>query len=103
MAAEIFIDCVLSRGAFSAERLFKLSTYGGSEYVGIAPVYYCYKRDFSRLGMDEPRKSIDGLIEARLVTDVSDRARVSIPDGATIDVPSRILKSKAPTECTSPT
>lgn len=95
--SKVFLACEISRGAFSAERVFGLQTYSGRTYVSVSPVYYCFKEDLTPLERDEPsnHNRLQGCIEGRVVSNGRDKARVAIPDGATVEVHTGIFRKKA--------
>ena len=93
----VFLSTRFKPGAFSTECLFELTTYSGEPYFGLAPIDYCFNERHDQLSPTDPHQghAIDGLIQALLVDNGGDKCRVSIPDGATIEVNASILHSCA--------
>ena len=89
----IAIPCKISRGVVSDERAFEVTLSGGALYAGVAPVYYFWTQEGSRLGPNEPGgdREISGKIAARLLERPNGTALVSIPDGAVIPVESKSI------------
>jgi hypothetical protein len=79
----VYVPCRLSRSGFSSERVFRVTQADTQEYVGAAPVFYCWTSDGRRLGPDTPAKNspIDGLVEGYVLLNGGDRAKVEFPDG----------------------
>jgi hypothetical protein len=84
----VLLVCQISRSGFSGERVFRLTLADGTEYVGVAPVDYCYHPDKSPLGTDDPPQGqrIDGLVEGRVIENGGRVAKVAMPDGEVIEV-----------------
>jgi len=84
----VMVACEITRSAFSGERIVKFRQANGEEYVGAAPVEYCRTSTFRRLEADDPTgdESINGFVEAYLVKNGGDLARVSLPDGEGAEV-----------------
>jgi hypothetical protein len=85
------IQCVISRGGFSDERVFTLQVAGG--YTGVASRQYFWKQDGSELGEGEPPigDTMDGFIAAKIIEVHAEAVLVSIPDGEVITIPSDAL------------
>lgn len=85
----VLVKCKIRKGAFSGERVFQLSMpHGNGEYIGIAPVDHCFDDERNTLGRTQPEigKEIDGFIEAYVITNGGDEARIELPDGEAIYV-----------------
>src|SRR5437868_3254185 len=83
----VLLRCWLTRGGFSGERVFRLiQADSADEYVGAAPVDYCFHLDRTSIGPDEPRKGhpIEGLVTGRVIENGEDRVLVAVPDGETL-------------------
>ena len=67
----ILLPCQLSRSAFSGERVFFVTQADGKEYVGVAPVDYCFRSDKAPIGPDDPpgKNRVDGFVEGRVIED----------------------------------
>ncbi len=87
----VLVQCKISRSAFSGERGFWLTTAVGEEYVGMAPVGYCYRADRTPVGPDEPAegKRISGFVAGRVVANGGDVITVATPDGGAAQVSSK--------------
>jgi hypothetical protein len=86
----VLVACRLHKGAFSGERVFRLPMAGSrDDYIGIAPVSHCFDEDLKPLGRNEPPgdSEIDGFIEAYLISNGGSEARVELPDGEAIRIP----------------
>jgi hypothetical protein len=88
IGTRVFLACKLSRSTFAAERVFAVTTSSGADYKGIAPLTYCYKNNGTRLPSSEPKSGqvAAGKLAARIVSNGSNKARVTVPDGETIEV-----------------
>jgi hypothetical protein len=85
----VLLACQISPSSFSGERVFRIALAKNNEYVGVAPVDYCRRRDQSAIGSNEPSKGerISGYIEARVIENGGSEAKVALPDGEAIVVP----------------
>jgi hypothetical protein len=86
----VLVNCKIRSGAFSGERVFQLRMAGGEgDYIGIAPVDHCLDAHRNPLGRDQPpaEVEIDGFVEAFLIANGGDEARIELPDGEVICVP----------------
>lgn len=80
------MKCTLYKGAFSGEVVFAVDTLGGEGYEGIAPLHYA-----------NPNGSLSsaatgGSINVRVISNGGQRARVSMPDGETIDIEAALIE-----------
>jgi hypothetical protein len=85
----VALDCKITRGGFSDERIFKLRRHDGTEYTGIASRRYCWGPDDRLLAADEPPSAdewIKGKVAARILSADGREADVSVPDGEAITV-----------------
>jgi len=85
----IALHCELSRGGFSAERIFRIKLPDGEVYVGAAPLKYCRHTDFSPLDANQPRpnQKLKGFILARKIRgEDNGMALVAVPDGEVLIV-----------------
>jgi hypothetical protein len=64
-------------------------TGGNGEYIGIAPVDHCFDENRNILGRAQPPTGdeIDGYLEAYVIANGGDDARIELPDGEAIYVP----------------
>ena len=89
MSQYVALDCEITRGGFSDERIFKVRRDDDTEYTGIASRRYCWGRDDRLLAADEPpsaEKWVKGKVAARILSVRDHRADVSVPDGEVITV-----------------
>ena len=85
----IRLNCNISRGAFSGERVFEIRLASG-EYTGVAPLHYFQKIDGGELMASEPppNNTMAGTLSAKLITmQRGEIAFVAIPDGEAVTVP----------------
>ncbi len=93
--------CTISRSGFSGERVFRVRTADGEDYIGGAPVHYFLTRKGEPLPADaatSPGQEVEGRITALLIESNGVMAIVSFPGGETIQVKSdqlHPLSSKA--------
>jgi hypothetical protein len=82
----VAVECEISRGAFSGERVFRVSLPNRGEHIGAASVNYFRKDDDSGLASDEPRpgEQVKGRVAARIVQKMGDRVLVYLPDGEVV-------------------
>ena len=82
------IACEISRGGFSEERVFAISLKGIS-HRGVASRRHLWNSDGASIEEGEPPISeiIKGIVAARILKIVQERALVSIPDGEVITIP----------------
>lgn len=85
---KVWVDCQISRSAFSSERVFEISQTDGKVYVGVAPAHYLRNENGEALRLDEPaeNETINGQIFAIVVKNGGDTARIAIPDGEAVIV-----------------
>jgi hypothetical protein len=84
----VAVACHLKRSSFSGERIFRVGTAAGAEYVGAAPVQHCRLSGGEPLAADQPPedREIAGLVDALLVENGGKLASVALPDGEVIEV-----------------
>jgi hypothetical protein len=84
----VLIQCELSRGGFSSERVFRIEAADGGTLVGVADLSYCYDRAGERLKPDQPAagKRVHGLVSARVIREEGDAVLLSVPDGSVASV-----------------
>ena len=84
----VYVDCRLSRSAFSGERVFRVACSDGSEHIGVAPIHYCYASDGTPIGPNEPAKGErrEGFVQGLSVENGGDEVSVALPDGNTVKV-----------------
>jgi hypothetical protein len=82
------IACEISRGGFSDERVFTISTHGIA-HKGIASRRHMWHSDWAPIEEGEPPldEVINGYVAARVLKVDKEHALVSIPDGDVIEVP----------------
>lgn len=92
----VFINCQISLGAFSGERVFQVTQLGGEPYIGLSPLRYCYHLGGEMFGPSEPERgaTVDGKLAARRIAVQTDAARVAIPDGRAISVPLSVVSDR---------
>jgi hypothetical protein len=86
----VFLRCTIEKGAFSGERIFKLDTPNGGNYVGVAPTDYC-KFESHEILQNGSLSQINGKLEARLIERSNGKSIVSIPNGEVIYVVSSCI------------
>lgn len=91
----IALDSKISPGAFSGERLFSVRLANDENYVGLAPREFCWNEDDVLVGKNEPEKSINGKVAARVVREVDpEQFVVEVPDGTCIAVDKKIINAR---------
>ncbi len=85
---KVYIQCKISRGAFSGERFFEFSLPDGNLYQSVADLFYCMDGNKTKLSKDFPLQdqSINGYLQAYKVLSDNDIAYISIPDGEVVPV-----------------
>ena len=86
--ALIAIRCRISRGGFSSERVFRVTTPEKVEHVGAAPVEYFFDENQQGLPLEPPPRgvSLPGLVAARVVEQNHNTVLVSVPSGEVLRV-----------------
>jgi len=81
------LECEISRGGFSDERVFVLM--GSVKHQGIASRRHMWTRNGQPIDDGEPPLGniVSGLIAARIIEIHGQHALVSIPDGEVLDIP----------------
>jgi hypothetical protein len=84
----VLLECTLSRGAFSEDRVFELVLGNGKRYVGVAPRHYCYSRKGQLLRPEDPPPdaTVPGKTTAQVIRQGDNAILVSLPDGAVVSV-----------------
>jgi hypothetical protein len=92
----VFLNCKISLGAFSGERVFEVQQVSGEMYIGLSPLHYCFHLDGNMLGHSEPAQGITmpGKLAARKISVETKAARVAIPDGRAISVPLNLISER---------
>jgi len=92
----VFLHCQISQGAFSGERVFEVDLVSNEPYIGLSPLRYCYHPCGQMFNPSEPGHGarVQGLLAARRIGVENDTARVAIPDGRAIFVPSRVVTDR---------
>ena len=92
----VFVNCRISLGAFSGERVFEVKQASGEMYIGLSPLHYCFHSNGNMLQPSEPKQGIpmDGKLAARRISVKTAAARVAIPDGRAISVPPDLISSR---------
>ena len=81
------IQCKISRGGFSGEKVFRMQLADGTEHVGAAPTAYCYDAQGRPLGAGGPPAPVAGLLTARIIERYEDgTCLVSVPSGEVLRV-----------------
>ena len=89
MSQPIALNCRITRGGFSDERLFRVRQSSGEDYLGIASRRYCWGPNDRLLGENDPpsdERWIEGKVAARVIGVRGDDVHVSVPDGEVITV-----------------
>ena len=96
MSGYVNVKCVILCSAFSGERVFQLDTASGEEFVGVAPLGFCAKKDGTPLSRGEPApsQSLDGVVRARIIRNGGNKARVAFPDGEDAEVSLDLLAER---------
>ncbi len=79
------MSCNLYQGAFSGEAVFEVKTIDGDSYQGIAPRHYV------KPATELSKEPVPGVVAVRVVKNGGNEARVTMPDGETIDVHAGII------------
>jgi hypothetical protein len=98
----IAVTCIISPGAFSGERVFRVKLANSDFYVGISPREFCWNDHGLLVEKNEPEygSEIEGKIAARLLRTIdNDQIIVEVPDGQSIVVDSQTIV-KRPTRIT---
>jgi hypothetical protein len=85
----VALNCDISRGGFSAERIFRVKLPDGEVYVGAAPLKYCLRKDLRPMDVNEPSpdRKLKGFILARTIRrEGNGMALVAVPDGEVLIV-----------------
>jgi hypothetical protein len=86
----VLVACSIEAGAFSGERVIRLNLVdSGQGFTGIVPFHYCRQSEDTRLGANQPAPgaaSIDGFVEAFLVSNGGEQATVELPSGDVVRV-----------------
>ena len=92
MASNTFLRCRLTKSAFSGERVFRVTAKQIDEYVGVAPLSYCYDETRNQLRQDQPQNdAMHGHVSAQMISNGAEWAKVLVPDGESIQVPVDLL------------
>jgi hypothetical protein len=85
----VFIHCKISQGGFSGERITRFQQSDGSPYETVVATPYCRTPEGERLDLDVPpfNEEMDGRVEAILISNGGDTAKVELPDGSVVIVP----------------
>jgi hypothetical protein len=90
----VLVACTIRPGAFSGERVFQLPMSAPlDEYVGIAPVAHCFDQEKNPLTKGHPPEGsvIDGFVEAYLISNGGDSAKIELPDGEAVIVAATLV------------
>ena len=93
----VALDCRITRGGFSDERIFRVPQSSGDDYQGIASRRYCWGPGDRLLAENEPpsdEKWIKGKVAARVIGVRGDDVQVSVPDGEVITVSRGQLRAR---------
>ncbi len=87
-AALVTVPCLISRSAFSGERIIRITLPNGGEYVGAAPTHYSRLQDGASLDPNTPApgEQVKGLVQGFQVANGGQLVRISLPDGETITI-----------------
>lgn len=89
------IQCRISRGGFSSERVFRVKLMGGAEHIAAAPVEYFLTERLGPLPADQPEKRgelIPGFVTGRLIRDEVGSQLVSVPSGEVLLLPASEIR-----------
>ena len=86
-AQRVALECEITRGGFSDERIFKILLPSG-EYTSLASRQYCWDDNDEPLQEDQPAagRTIRGKVAARVIEVNDTGVLVSVPDGEAITV-----------------
>lgn len=90
----LVVNCTLSRGGFSDERVFELTLADGSQHIGAAPRHYCYTQSLQQLGDKDPisEHTITGKLIAKFIEQNNGATVVAVPDGSVVAVPTNAVQ-----------
>jgi hypothetical protein len=94
---EVALAGLVKPGGFSEERIVEVALPGGGVQAVLAPRRYCWTREGTPLGTDEPAagRTIEGLVAARGLGRTSEGlVLVDTPDGETFAVAADIVKPR---------
>jgi hypothetical protein len=90
----VALTCKVSPGAFSGERIFKVTLANSEPYEGLAPRQFCWNGQNRLVAENEPQAEINGMVAARVIDSVDDQMIVEVPDGEIIAVDKTNVKPR---------
>ena len=86
------LPCKIELGAFSSERVFRITLANGQEYQSLAPYLHFWNNENERLTKNQPAagETMEGLIAALLIGKENGDLVVEIPDGEVVIVAKKI-------------
>ncbi len=92
MPQSLYVPCKIERGAFSNERVFKISIRGEGELFGTANVRYLRDEDRQLLGDSPSFGEISGFVQCHIITQSNDgTVTVEVPSTDVILMPEDAL------------
>ncbi len=94
----VAVECKVSRGGFSGERIVYITEVSGNERRALAPVAYCFDENMQPFNPDEPPagKLVSGFVFAILLGSEPTALVISTPDGDRFVVPNSQVRPVAP-------
>jgi hypothetical protein len=95
----VYVRCHFTRGGFSSERVFRLTTARDEEFVGSAPLKYCQTAGGQPLSPEQPAEGarVAGRVAARVIRSEPDgSAWLSFPDGSVAQVSEESVIERRP-------
>jgi hypothetical protein len=90
----VALECKLSHGAFSGERVFKVKLADGDSYNSLTPYQFCWNDNGCLVEKNEPTTEISGMVAARIVDFDDHQVIVEVPDGEIIAVEHDTVKDR---------
>jgi len=90
----ILVRCLISRGGFSSEKVFRVKLADGTEHIGAAPARYYFTVAGQPMAPDQPPQRLDqveGFLTGRIIAEEGDDILVSVPLGEVL----RVKKTQA--------
>ncbi|HZW31004.1 MAG TPA: hypothetical protein VFF52_09875 [Isosphaeraceae bacterium] len=93
------VGCRISRSGFSGERVFRVASSDGTDYIGAAPVHYFTTLDDEPIGAGVPAArgdQVEGWITALLIENGDGEASVAFPGGEMTRVKLDQIRQQSP-------
>jgi len=90
------VNCTISRGGFSGERVFRVPPGDPKGFSGVAPLHFCFNQKGQQLQADDPPtgETMEGKILARVLRKDEKVFVLSLPDGAILSVPAKHVSER---------